>query len=52
MDLRKKERKERLRKEREYREHVMKKERIRAFLTYLRAILPLIRDCEERGAKS
>ncbi|NPA86746.1 MAG: hypothetical protein GXO00_01945 [Candidatus Diapherotrites archaeon] len=49
MDEIKRERKRRLRMEREYREHVRRKERLRAFLTYLRSILPLIKDCEARG---
>ncbi len=49
MDLKKRERKERLRREREYKEHVKRRERLRAFLTYLRRIIPLVRECENRG---
>ncbi len=50
MDLRKKERKRRIRMEKEYEEHTRQKERIRAFLTYLRQILPLVKECEEKGS--
>ncbi len=45
-DEKKAERRKRLRLEREYREHVKRKERLRAFLTYIRTILPLVRECE------
>ncbi len=47
--MRKKERKRRIRMEKEYEAHVKEKERLRMFLTYLRQILPLIRDCESSG---
>ena len=49
MDLRKRERKKRIRMEKEYEEHVRKRERLRMFLTYLRQILPLVRECESKG---
>ncbi len=49
MDIVKRERKRRLRMEREYEAHVRRKEKIRAFLTYLRAIIPRVEECEEAG---
>ena len=45
--INKAERKKRLRMERKYEEHVRNKEKYRAFLTYLRAITPLVKECEE-----
>ena len=51
-DERKAERRKRLKLEREYREHVKKKERLRAFLTYIRSILPLVRECESANNTS
>jgi len=47
-DVRKRERKERLRREREYRRHVEGREKYRAFLTYVRGVLKMLEgwECE------